>query len=52
MQAAHGEGRVSVPTELCEHIPVWYVIQAALDEVEARRARSNRPRPKHQENHQ
>jgi hypothetical protein len=44
LQAAYGEGRIDVPTEHCEHIPLWYVIQAALDEVEARRVRSNRPR--------
>jgi hypothetical protein len=45
MQAAYTEGRVEVPNDLADHIPRWFVIQDALDEVEARRGRSNRPRP-------
>jgi hypothetical protein len=45
MQIAHTEGRVKVPNDLVEHIPDWFVIQHALDEMEARRVRSNRPRP-------
>jgi hypothetical protein len=49
MQAAYTEGRIDVPGGLCEHIPVWYVIESALNEVEARRVRSGRPRAKHQE---
>jgi hypothetical protein len=55
MQTAYSEGRISVPTEHCEHIPLWYVIQTLCDEVEARKVRSNRPRtktssqPQHQE---
>jgi hypothetical protein len=44
MERAYTEGRINVPTQLCQHIPTWYVIQSALDEVEARRVRSNRPR--------
>jgi hypothetical protein len=45
MQVAHTQGRVKVPNDLAEHIPLWFVIQGALDEVEARRVRSNRSRP-------
>jgi hypothetical protein len=44
MQAAYAEGRISVPTSLCERIPAWFIVEAALDEVEVRRARSARPR--------
>jgi hypothetical protein len=44
MGRAYSEGRLSVPNAMCERIPAWYVIQSALDEVEARRARSARPR--------
>src|SRR5437016_665166 len=45
VQVAYTEGRVEVPNDLVKHIPVWFVIEDALDEVEARRVRSNRPRP-------
>ena len=45
IQLAYTEGRVKLPNHLAEYIPVWYVIQDTLDEVEARRVRSNRPRP-------
>jgi hypothetical protein len=44
MQAAYSEGRRTVPNALVEAIPIWYVIQTLCDEVESRRARSNRPR--------
>lgn len=46
MHAAYVRGRVELPGSMAERIPVWYVIQAALDEVESRRARSARPRTK------
>jgi hypothetical protein len=45
MQVLYAEGRIEVPNEHVEHIPLWYVIQDALDEKEARRVRSNRRRP-------
>jgi hypothetical protein len=45
MQAAYSLGRLDVPGEYAEHIPIHYVIETALNEVEARRSRSNRPRP-------
>jgi hypothetical protein len=57
MQRAYTEGRLDVPTEHGERIPLWYVIESALNEVEQRCVRSGRPRPKraqlqpqHQEN--
>jgi hypothetical protein len=43
MQLVYSDGRVEVPNDLVEQIPLWFVIQAALNEVEARRARSNWP---------
>jgi hypothetical protein len=46
MQRAYAEGRLDVPTAMCERIPPWYAIQAALDEQAARRVRSRRPRRK------
>jgi hypothetical protein len=45
MQAAYSMGRIKIPNHLVEHIPIWYVIQDALDEKEARLVRSNRRRP-------
>lgn len=48
MQAAHSEGRITVPNELADHIPVWWLIETALNEVEGRRLRSARPRAKQQ----
>jgi hypothetical protein len=43
---AYAGGRLSVPPAMADRIPVWYVIQKALDEQEARRERSRRPRPR------
>jgi hypothetical protein len=44
MERAYSEGKVTVPNEQAERIPLWLVISRALDEQEARRARSARPR--------
>lgn len=44
LQRAYAEGRVEVPGDLCERIPQWYVIQAALDHQQSKRERSRRPR--------
>jgi hypothetical protein len=41
---AYAEGRLDLPTEFCERIPLWLVIERALDQVEAKRIRSARPR--------
>ena len=46
MLVAYGEGRLSLPTALADYVPAWFVIKVALDEREARRARSARPRRK------
>jgi hypothetical protein len=46
MLIAHGEGRVALPNAMAEKVPAWFVVQNALDEQEARRLRSNRPRAK------
>jgi hypothetical protein len=43
---AHGEGRINLPSSMVEYVPVWWVIQNALNEQEARRERSRRPRSK------
>lgn len=42
--AAHAEGRITLPTEMAERVPAWFVVENALDEQEARRERSRRPR--------
>lgn len=44
MHAAYGEGRVTLPAAMAEAVPMWFVVQNALDEQEARRERSRRPR--------
>jgi hypothetical protein len=44
MERDYAEGRVSLPGEMADRVPVWFVIAAALDEQEARRERSRRPR--------
>jgi hypothetical protein len=46
LRAAYSAGRVEIPSAMCERIPAWYTIANALDEQEARRARSARPRKK------
>lgn len=46
MLQAHAEGRIALPSAMCERVPLWLVIERALDEQEARRARSNRSRPR------
>jgi hypothetical protein len=46
MHAAYVEGRVTLPGSMAEAVPMWAVVENALDEQEARRARSNRPRRK------
>jgi hypothetical protein len=43
---AHGEGRITLQSSMVEYVPVWWVIQNALNEQEARRERSRRPRKK------
>lgn len=45
-QRAYREGRIDVPSTMVDFVPAWFVIERALDEQEARRARSNRPRKK------
>jgi hypothetical protein len=56
MQAAYSLGRLDVPGKYQEYIPIHYVIETKLNEVEARRVRSKRPRraktssqPRHQQ---
>jgi hypothetical protein len=44
MLIAYGEGRVTVPNSMAEYIPPWFIVETALNEVEARRERSRRPR--------
>jgi hypothetical protein len=44
MQRAYGEGRLPVPGKYAERIPLHYIISNLLDETDARRARSARPR--------
>jgi hypothetical protein len=46
MLIAHGEGRLTLPNAMAEYVPHWFVIANALDEQEARRERSRRPRKK------
>jgi hypothetical protein len=46
MLIAHGEGRLTLPNAMAEYVPLWHVIERALDEVESRRERSRRPRSK------
>jgi hypothetical protein len=41
---AHQQGRITLPTAFADAVPMWLVVERALDEVEARRARSARPR--------
>jgi hypothetical protein len=43
-EANHAAGRSPLPPEHCERCPVWLIIARALDEQEARRERSRRPR--------
>jgi predicted DNA-binding protein len=46
MLIAHGEGRVTLPNSMVEYVPAYYVIVNALNEQQARRERSRRPRAK------
>jgi hypothetical protein len=44
MERRYGEGRVTLPAQFAGKVPVWLAIAAALDEQDARRERSRRPR--------
>jgi hypothetical protein len=46
MMAAYQEGRVALPNSMAEAVPMWAVIENALNEQSARRERSRRPRSK------
>lgn len=41
---AYSEGRRDLPAAMVDRVPMWYVIENALDEQAARRERSRRPR--------
>jgi predicted transcriptional regulator len=43
-ERAHREGRITLPSEHADRVPLWLAIERALDEVEARRVRSRKPR--------
>jgi hypothetical protein len=43
-ETAYAEGRIELPNAMAEHVPLWFVIANAIDEQEARRERSRRPR--------
>lgn len=44
MLIAHGQGRLTLPNSMAEYVPAWFAIENALNEQEARRERSRRPR--------
>ena len=44
VQAAHVAGRTVLPGEFADRVPLHHVVARLLDEVEARRERSRRPR--------
>jgi hypothetical protein len=41
---AYSEGRRDLPAAMVDRVPMWFVVANALDEQEARRERSRRPR--------
>jgi hypothetical protein len=45
-ERAYAEGRVELPSSMADRVPAWFVIDNALNEQEARRERSRRPRRK------
>jgi hypothetical protein len=45
-EKAYAEGRRDLPALMVEKVPLWFVIQNALDEQDARRQRSRRPKAK------
>lgn len=47
-EKAYREGRVELPPEHADHVPLWLVVERMLTEVEAKRERSRRPRKRKQ----
>ncbi len=45
-EKAYSEGRIDLPALAVDHVPLWYAVENALNEQEARRERSRRPRRK------
>ncbi len=45
-EKAYSEGRRDLPAAMVDRVPLWYAIANALDEQEARRERSRKPRGK------
>lgn len=44
MEKAHIEGRAMLPGEFAEHCPIHHVIERALTEMEAHKARGKAPK--------
>jgi len=45
LQASYEAGRISLPDGIdCERIPLWFVLERALDELEDHRSRSRKSR--------
>jgi hypothetical protein len=45
-EKAYSEGRRDLPAAMVDRVPMWFVVANALDEQEARRERSRKPRRK------
>ena len=42
-EASYVDGHTPLPNKYCEHVPLHYIIERALDELEGKRRRSRRP---------